>query len=39
MKYILKLLLDGIVVTLVAGVLLFAVIYFFGDKILAILGG
>jgi len=39
MKYLGKLLLDGIVITLIAGVLLFGILYIFGDKILEILGG
>ena len=39
MKYFLKLLLDGIVITIVAGVLLLVVWHFFGERILALLGG
>lgn len=39
MKYLGKLLLEGVVVTLVVGVLLFAILYIFGDKILEIFGG
>lgn len=38
-KYLAKLLLEGVVVTLVVGVLLVVVLYFFGEKIIAILGG
>lgn len=39
MKYLGKLLLDGIVITIIAGVLLVIVLHFFGDEILEILGG
>ena len=38
-KYIGKLILEGIVVTLIVGVVLFAIIYAFGDKIMELLGG
>jgi len=39
MKYLGKLFFEGVVVTLVVGVLLFSVLYFFGDKILEMFGG
>jgi len=38
-KYLGKLLLDGIVITLIAGVLLFAILHFFKDEIIGLLGG
>lgn len=39
MKYLMKVLFESVLVVLVVGVLLFTILYFFGDKILAILGG
>ena len=38
MKYLGKLFLEGIVVTLVVGILLFALLYYFGDEILRMAG-
>ena len=39
MKYLGKLLLEGVVLVLAVGVLLFGVLYLFGDKIKELLGG
>ena len=39
MKYIGKLILEGIVVVAIAALVVVAVIYFLGDKLIKILGG
>ncbi len=39
MKYLGKLLLEGVVITLAVGFLLVVLLYFFKDKLIEILGG